>query len=513
MGLRFQRRVRLFPGVRVNFSRSGVSTSIGVRGASMTFGPQGAYANVGLPGSGLSYRTRVSPPARPSPRPAGRSPRGGRPATPGLVPQPGSETLIRSADVSVLTSQGLGELKLLINEVAAKRRELQSLLAVERRQLKKASGRLRAAEFWVVRLFTGKVIPRLAAAANAAHDAVAQTEGELDGCFVQVDFGLDGATEQSFRELVVAFEQLKTAHKIWDVTATSSVNRVAERTTASTAYRRTPVTFDFADRVIVQTSQRIMRLGNVGGRDLQIFPGFVMMRDASGDFGLVEFSEFECQLAQSNFIEEEAVPPDAEQVGTTWKRANKDGSRDRRFNDNHQIPVLRYGALVLSSPTGLSEAYQVSNYDKAAVFARAVNAHKQALAHLTTSPDQLASAPAAVDDATSDGGSPPDTPAFAPRPRNHLIVDQVALVVIVLALLGGGVWTGQHWSQIVASARGAVAAPTPAASAPPVPAASEQAQPLKHVAHHLRRHRRSTRAAHHAAAASPASRDAGAQAT
>lgn len=60
MGFRFRRTVRLFPGVRLNFSRSGVSASVGVRGATMTLGRRGTYANVGIPGSGLSYRTRLS---------------------------------------------------------------------------------------------------------------------------------------------------------------------------------------------------------------------------------------------------------------------------------------------------------------------------------------------------------------------------------------------------------------------------------------------------------------------
>jgi hypothetical protein len=40
-------------------SRSGVSTTVGVRGASVTLGKKGTYANVGLPGSGVSYRTRI----------------------------------------------------------------------------------------------------------------------------------------------------------------------------------------------------------------------------------------------------------------------------------------------------------------------------------------------------------------------------------------------------------------------------------------------------------------------
>ncbi|HVF62331.1 MAG TPA: DUF4236 domain-containing protein [Thermoanaerobaculia bacterium] len=58
MGLSFRRSVRLFPGVRLNFSASGLSTTVGARGASLTIGPRGAHLNVGLPGTGLSYRER-----------------------------------------------------------------------------------------------------------------------------------------------------------------------------------------------------------------------------------------------------------------------------------------------------------------------------------------------------------------------------------------------------------------------------------------------------------------------
>jgi hypothetical protein len=55
MGFRFRRSLRLFPGVRVNLSRSGVSTSIGGRGAHITMGHGQVRETVGLPGTGLSY--------------------------------------------------------------------------------------------------------------------------------------------------------------------------------------------------------------------------------------------------------------------------------------------------------------------------------------------------------------------------------------------------------------------------------------------------------------------------
>ena len=60
MGWRFQKRVRILPGVTLNFSRKGVSTSIGTRGARVTLGHDQRRTTLGLPGSGISHTEVVS---------------------------------------------------------------------------------------------------------------------------------------------------------------------------------------------------------------------------------------------------------------------------------------------------------------------------------------------------------------------------------------------------------------------------------------------------------------------
>jgi hypothetical protein len=62
MGFRFSRRLTILPGVHVNLSAKGASLSVGPRGASVNVGRTGVHANVGLPGTGLSYRTRIAAP-------------------------------------------------------------------------------------------------------------------------------------------------------------------------------------------------------------------------------------------------------------------------------------------------------------------------------------------------------------------------------------------------------------------------------------------------------------------
>jgi hypothetical protein len=56
-GLRFQRRIRVLPGVHVNLSLSGIGVSIGPRGLHAGVTSRGQrYVSTGLPGTGLSVR-------------------------------------------------------------------------------------------------------------------------------------------------------------------------------------------------------------------------------------------------------------------------------------------------------------------------------------------------------------------------------------------------------------------------------------------------------------------------
>jgi len=55
MGFRFRRSIKIAPGVRINLSKSGASTSIGTRGAHVTVGHGQVRETVGIPGTGLSY--------------------------------------------------------------------------------------------------------------------------------------------------------------------------------------------------------------------------------------------------------------------------------------------------------------------------------------------------------------------------------------------------------------------------------------------------------------------------
>ena len=59
MALRFNRRIKIAPGIKVNVGLKGVSSAtVGRRGASVNLGKKDAHLKIGIPGTGLSTRTK-----------------------------------------------------------------------------------------------------------------------------------------------------------------------------------------------------------------------------------------------------------------------------------------------------------------------------------------------------------------------------------------------------------------------------------------------------------------------
>lgn len=60
MGWSFRKRIKVLPGLWVNFSKSGISTTVGAKGANINIGKRGISGTIGLPGTGIYKRERLS---------------------------------------------------------------------------------------------------------------------------------------------------------------------------------------------------------------------------------------------------------------------------------------------------------------------------------------------------------------------------------------------------------------------------------------------------------------------
>ena len=64
MGIRFRKTIKILPGLRFNLSRTGISTSLGPKGATVNLRGGKRSLTTGLPGTGLSQRHDITPGAR-----------------------------------------------------------------------------------------------------------------------------------------------------------------------------------------------------------------------------------------------------------------------------------------------------------------------------------------------------------------------------------------------------------------------------------------------------------------
>ncbi len=60
MRIQFRRALKIFPGVRLHFSKSGIGVSVGPRGAHVGRSATGKYyVSTGIPGTGIYARQNI----------------------------------------------------------------------------------------------------------------------------------------------------------------------------------------------------------------------------------------------------------------------------------------------------------------------------------------------------------------------------------------------------------------------------------------------------------------------
>jgi hypothetical protein len=241
MSLRFHQRISLFPGVRLNLSRSGVSVSLGVPGATLNFGGHtGPTVTVGVPGTGLSYRHQLAgrpksandphllPTAPPPPTFVSNLEQGSLPGE------------IKSAGVSMLTTPDLEGLKRLLNDAAGQRRDFEESVAQALKVRDRTWRNLERARKLPLKLFLAGRVPQLETNFQQAQNRLEEEVEKLNACHVQIDFAFDPITMGAYESLIEAHRVLRASERIWDVTSSIFIDRVITRSTASSLVTRKP---------------------------------------------------------------------------------------------------------------------------------------------------------------------------------------------------------------------------------------------------------------------------------
>src|SRR2546427_6334573 len=363
-----------FGPLRLNLARSGLGASFGVKGARIGVGPRGSYVHVGR--GGLYYRQSLGVPE------SRRAP--SRPLTSNVEVLPEVE----SGDVSQMVDASSAALLAELNRVHRRWELFPPLLVgilvligflsfmawnspgVMRWSVPEHS-RIQVPIAEVLRERLAVVGPSLgiplwlwwqgAAVLVLALSVLlllwARNRDVTRGTVI-LRYDLEPEANEEYSRLKDAFSGFAYAGAVWHVNAQGGTRDWKRQAGANTLVDRQSIRPRLSQPRRVECNIAVPTLP-AGRQMLYFFPDRVLVYDKEG-VGAVAYRDLQVRANTVNFRESNDVPKDAQVISSTWMYVNRDGGPDRRFRNNHQIPIVEYGELRLRSGSGLDELFQCS---------------------------------------------------------------------------------------------------------------------------------------------------------
>lgn len=352
----FRRRIKIIPGVRLNFSRGGISTSVGIRGANFTFSKDGTYLNTGIPGTGIYKRQKISSSSKLRNNLVGEE-------NNNLNPQPITEQIdnIFSVEPDKITSQNMEGVKQSIIDAHNQRKELAVDIKKVKKDLALSKIKLFLVYLFIIGFIYKKITEEIKKNIISQKEAILELEKQINESYVQLDAEFDSESLNKYEKVFESFKELMGIEKIWDITREEENDKTKTRSSASRAIVRKEIKIGLKDLEDIKYSKQSLCFSNANGADLYFYPSFIVMQ-GKDSFGVLGLDEIKFNFNSAKLVEQEKVPKDSEIIEYTWFKVNKNGQPDKRFKDNYQIPVVKYGVINLKTNNGLNEEYQFSNY-------------------------------------------------------------------------------------------------------------------------------------------------------
>lgn len=340
MGFYLRKSISVGP-LRFNLSKSGIGVSAGIPGVRVGTGPRGNYIHVGK--GGLYYRKTLSQSGSKEGRPH-ENHVSSETASPASTHGP--MRTIASGSVSQMVDSSSAAL---LSEIERKRKRMllwpwmagASVALVGITVLSEASKWL----IWPlgVLLFAG---------------VVSAFYWDLLKKSVVMMYDLEDESREAFQLVYEAVSGLARCGATWHVNARGDVYDPKYHAGASNLVNRQSIRVGEQEPPYVRTNLSIVRIP-AGSRVLYFLPDQVLVYSSQG-VGAISYDDICVEFESTRFIEDGRVPRDAKVVDHTWKYVNKSGGPDRRFKDNHQIPICEYEQILLISESGLQEQLQAS---------------------------------------------------------------------------------------------------------------------------------------------------------
>ncbi len=283
----------------------------------------------------------------------------------------GVDSNIFSVAVDTLTNPNLNGIKQAILNVHKQREILKHQIVDLENELKRYKSRRLWSQILLFGLLMKSYRGNLKQSIDNQEEALAILKSSLLKSHVALEVSFVPELKNRYDLLSNNFKALTASKKLWDVTASYYNDRVVTRSAASTTIVRREVSFRMGHLPDIKCEIPAMVWHNANGADLYFYPSFLIAWNNRESFAVIGIDELDMNCTFTRFVEDESVPADSKVIDKTWAKVNKNGTPDRRFTNNYQIPIAKYGRLEIKTKNGLNEEYMVSNCEATEAYATA----------------------------------------------------------------------------------------------------------------------------------------------
>ena len=180
--------------------------------------------------------------------------------------------------------------------------------------------------------------------------------------FVNLDFELDEKANKKYLLLIDMFKKLAESECIWNVNSKTQIDFVRYRSCASSECDLSKTDLSLKSFPGIKSSFQSCYFENKSGPDIYIYPCFALICKSKNNFEMIDIRKLSLIWVDENFVEYGLQPKDGTVIEYVWDKSNKDGSRDYRYSDNKQIPLMKYGQFKFEYNGDHLGEFMFSNY-------------------------------------------------------------------------------------------------------------------------------------------------------
>jgi hypothetical protein len=340
MGFYLRKSLSLGKLVRLNLSRGGLGVSVGVKGARVGIDARGrSYVHAGT--GGIYYRKTLSSTTTVSTNAPVVTTSSVTPNAP-ITHSPAS---VVGSNTGVTIDSSSSELLQELQRVKG-RTDLTTILILG------AVG--------VVVLFYYKDLPSSAyiwLALGLAPAFLLARSFDVRRGTAFLKYEMDSVANDSWSRFITE-SNLSICERVWNVSTDGYTSDRKRNAGASALMSRRNAAIKIALPPRVVCNLEVFCL-QTGVESLYFFPDRLFIYNGKG-VSEVEYGNLSLMASLTDFVETSSVPGDSETVGHTWQYVNKDGSPDRRFKNNAQYPIVKYGELGVKTACGIYHILHMS---------------------------------------------------------------------------------------------------------------------------------------------------------